>query len=367
MQLIHDLLVAYTMPGIVLGYALGFFLIIVPERDGLQGYRMARQMMGCSYLVLFMALVAEAVSLKMETPLVQQQMIVVSIGLSQAFLFTFTLTTLIDVQFFTWRRFLREAVMVLVPVVAGFVVLFTCSDQCISTAFLLLSAFYIYKIVDYVIHFYRHYRDYKRHMSNYFSDGERLRLQWVARSFIVALALGILVLTYAFFPSTLTSMLIAIVMVAYYGAFGIRFINYAFTFHQIEEAMTEAIDADTETEAAGDSQPSLTEDSRQLMGRLAELMTSQRLYANPNLTIEDVAVQVGESHRAVSAAINRCQETNFKNWVNGYRVDEAVGLIRDGYLKQYTTDALARQVGFANRISFYRVFKKFTGHSPGNY
>ena len=223
MQLIHDLLVAYTMPGIVLGYALGFFLIIVPERDGLQGYRMARQMM----------------------------------GLSQAFLFTFTLTTLIDVQFFTWRRFLREAVMVLVPVVAGFVVLFTCSDQCISTAFLLLSAFYIYKIVDYVIHFYRHYRDYKRHMSNYFSDGERLRLQWVARSFIVALALGILVLTYAFFPSTLTSMLIAIVMVAYYGAFGIRFINYAFTFHQIEEAMTEAIDADTETEAA--IQKALTE------------------------------------------------------------------------------------------------------------
>ena len=103
------------------------------------------------------------------------------------------------------------------------------------------------------------------------------------------------------------------------------------------------------------------------MERLDALMMSQRLYANPSLTIEDVAVQAGESHRAVSAAINRCRETNFKNWVNGYRIDEAVGLIRDGYLKQYTTDALARQVGFANRINFYRVFKKFTGHSPGKY
>ena len=103
------------------------------------------------------------------------------------------------------------------------------------------------------------------------------------------------------------------------------------------------------------------------MSRLDGLMTEKRLYANPNLTIEELAVLTGESHRAVSAAINSCRHTNFKAWVNDYRIAEARRLIEEHFLDNHTTDALASAVGFANRVSFYRVFKKVTGHSPTGY
>ena len=102
------------------------------------------------------------------------------------------------------------------------------------------------------------------------------------------------------------------------------------------------------------------------MQRLNDLMASRRLDPKPDLTIEEVAVQAGEAHRTVSAAINR-EGINFKGWVNTYRINEAMRLIKEGYLTQHTTDALAAEVGFSNRINFYRVFKKLTGHSPTDY
>ena len=41
--------------------------------------------------------------------------------------------------------------------------------------------------------------------------------------------------------------------------------------------------------------------------------------------------------------------------------------IKKGYLKNQTIEALSQTVGFANRNSFYRVFKSITGHSPTDY
>jgi len=199
--------------------------------------------------------------------------------------------------------------------------------------------------------FRRRYRDYERRMADYFSDDERKRLLWVSHSFYAALAIGILALLYALFPTTLTCLIFTLVMAVYYAAFAIRFINYAFMFQQIEVAIT------------NDHSPSNI-DHTPLMSRLSALMASERLYAKPDLTIEEVAVQVGESHRTVSAAINSTTGLNYKSWVNTYRVEEAQRLIRDGYLTDHTIDALAEAVGFANRISLYRNFKKHTGQSP---
>ena len=53
--------------------------------------------------------------------------------------------------------------------------------------------------------------------------------------------------------------------------------------------------------------------------------------------------------------------------MNGYRVEGAKRLIREGILKEHVMDALATDSGFANRISFFRAFKKATGQSPTEY
>ena len=353
------------MFGLILCFGLCFLFIVMPQGEGLRSYRMARRMLGCSYLVLFVTLVAEEVSVKLAIPMMQQQMLMITIGILQAFLFTYALTTLIDVQFFTVRRFVREALFVILP--SLMVAILSLYLPYHTELLILLALFYGYKLVEYVILFCRRYHDYERRMADFFSD-ERRRLLWVKRSFFMAFSIGILAFACALFPSTLTNLLFTLVMTIYYVFFGIRFINYAFTFQQIETALmdTSAKDSRPLAHSSANSMSPTKEDQR-LMSRLSALMTERHLYVKPDLTIEEVAVQVGESYRTVSAAINSCRDMNFKGWVNAYRVEEAERLIHEGYLEQHTTDALAASVGFANRISFYRVFKKLTGQSPTDY
>lgn len=106
----------------------------------------------------------------------------ITIGIFQAFLFTFALTTLIDVYFFTWRRFIREVIIILLPTLAAFMVLFICSNHYGFIAFLLLALFYLIKLVCYIVNFRNRYHDYERNISNYFSDDEHHRLEWVKNS-----------------------------------------------------------------------------------------------------------------------------------------------------------------------------------------
>ncbi|MBR6036119.1 MAG: helix-turn-helix domain-containing protein [Bacteroidaceae bacterium] len=368
LDLINHILISYTLPGLVLCFGLCFFFIIAPDRGGLMGYRMARRMMGCAYLFYFAALLVQSFVRTMPSSTLLHSMIVIVIGLLQAFLFTFALTTLIDVKFFTWRRFVREFLLVLLPILVCFLLFSAYFPHAEWVGFLLLTLFYLVKMTYYVLHFRRRYHDYEQRMDNYFSDDERKRLKWVNRSFYTALSIGILALLYGLFPSMLTSLLFALAVIIYYTIFGIRFLNYAFTFQQIEAAMVdEHEDASSETGNTAAVATTGVAANRQLLERLNTLMMTQRLYTHPDLTIEDVAVQAGESHRTISAAINACKDTNFKGWVNAYRVEEAERLIRDGFLTNHTIDALAVKVGFANRITLHRVFKKLTGKAPTDF
>jgi AraC-like DNA-binding protein len=363
LESLNYILTAYVRPGLILCFGLSFFFIMVPDRTGLKGYRKARYMMGYNYLFYFVALVIQAFVRSTPSATLLHSMISIAIGLQQAFFFTYALTTLIDVQFFTWRRFLRETLIIVLPIVTSFILLSVPFAHADSAAFLLLTGCYFYKMADYTIRFHRHYRSYEQRMADYFSDDELKRLQWSKRSFYAALGVGIFALLYGLHPSMLTNTLFALLVIIYYSIFGYRFLNYAFTFQEIEVAMeAEPVNPIKIAPAAADDKT-----HRQLVSCLSDLMTSQQLYTKPDLTIEDVAVQVGESYRSVSAAINNCCDTNFKGWVNAYRVEEAIRLIRDGYLRDHTTDALAVAVGFTSRITFYRVFKSVTGQSPTDY
>ena len=379
LSLLNDILTNYVLPGLILAFGLCFLFVFVPEGTGLRGYRMARRMMGFAYLAFFVALIIEAMGLQLSMPPVLGQMMMVFMGIVQAFLFTFALTTLVDVQFFTWRRFVREFLLIGLPTATAFVAFPFFSRHLLL--FALLAFFYGCKLIAYVLLFRRRYREYRFRMGNYFSADEWQRLRWVRRSFYFALSIGILALLYAIFPSVLTSLLFTLVMASYYAAFGIRFVGYAFTFQQIETAIATShstlnidhLATPEDTPSDNNGQSSMLDDEwsncklsncQMLMSCLASLMTEKRLFLKPDLTIEEVAVEMGESYRTVSAAINSCEGINFKAWVNGYRVEEAKRLIREGFLTDHVMDALATASGFASRISFYRAFKKSTGQSP---
>ena len=95
-----------------------------------------------------------------------------------------------------------------------------------------------------------------------------------------------------------------------------------------------------------------------------EKLLENRLYKDPNLTLESLADKIGLHQNYVSAAINRCVGKNFRTYVNEYRVKEAIRIFSAHNTAGLTIDEVAYHSGFSERTNFYRTFKKMTGLSP---
>ena len=101
-----------------------------------------------------------------------------------------------------------------------------------------------------------------------------------------------------------------------------------------------------------------------IMKEIEKLMSEDKLYRSVTLSVELLAQKLSAKRHYISNAINHCTKKSFNTFVNEYRIKEAVQLLSQTGADTFTIDTIAYNVGFNNRINFYRVFKKMTGLSP---
>ena len=101
-----------------------------------------------------------------------------------------------------------------------------------------------------------------------------------------------------------------------------------------------------------------------LMKEIKSLMTKQKIYKDAALSLETLAKRIGVKRHYVSKAINCCTQKRFTDFVNEYRINEAIRLFSEKEAQKFSIDGIATETGFNDRKSFYRVFKKTTGQSP---
>lgn len=87
------------------------------------------------------------------------------------------------------------------------------------------------------------------------------------------------------------------------------------------------------------------------------------LYKDPELSLDMLADIMNVNRHVLSKAINVVTEKNFSQFVNDYRVKEAIRLLSIPHKTIYMGE-LYEQVGFNSRSAFYRIFKQVTGLSP---
>ncbi len=116
-----------------------------------------------------------------------------------------------------------------------------------------------------------------------------------------------------------------------------------------------------ETEEEEDKARTATmEETDELFNKIITALREEQLFANPNLTIQDLAAAVGSNRTYVSACINRRTNFSFSN---------AKSILSD---PQYSTDhdAVSSAIalsGFTSGQTFYRIFKELTGQTPLQY
>ncbi len=350
--------VVYLAPGLLTALGLCFFFIKIPQEHSLDRYRRSRRLMGITFVLYGMAILIDDVySSGAGNDLMLERMIIIAISAFQAFFFTTTLVTLVDLTYFTVKRLLAEGLAIVTFLAVAFGV--ACTLDGISFAvYMVCMCGYAVQLMRYVRIFRHRYSMYVELMDNYYSADEDRRLLWVKRSFYWSLGIGLLALGYSFVPTPATSLLFMSAAIAYYVFFGIRFINYTYDFTFYRQVADK-----TDLCTVGKTQLP-TDAEQQMMQHIDKMMRDDKVYRSATLTINVLAAKLGKNQRMVSAVISHCRNTNFKSYINAMRVDEAVRLVSDGWLDTHTIDALATECGFTNRVSFYRAFKQQKGVSP---
>lgn len=104
-----------------------------------------------------------------------------------------------------------------------------------------------------------------------------------------------------------------------------------------------------------------------LMQRLQQAMEAKQLYLRSQLTLQELAQELGISAHNLSEVINTQAGRNFYDFVNGYRVEEVMRRLKDPKHANHTILAVAADSGFNSKATFNAFFKRATGLTPSHY
>ena len=102
-------------------------------------------------------------------------------------------------------------------------------------------------------------------------------------------------------------------------------------------------------------------------GRLEQIMCSERVYLQPDLTLPGLALAVGCSVNHLSQVINAGFGMSFFDYVNRYRVEHAKALLAQFEGRGNSVLNVAFSVGFNSNSAFYTAFRKCVGQAPAQY
>lgn len=107
--------------------------------------------------------------------------------------------------------------------------------------------------------------------------------------------------------------------------------------------------------------------SLELKAKLEAIMENEKPYLNNELRLNDLADLLLISRNQASQIINEHYNLSFFDFINKYRIEEAIKLLLNNDTENLNNTQIAYSSGFNNRASFYKAFKKFTNESPTTY
>lgn len=101
--------------------------------------------------------------------------------------------------------------------------------------------------------------------------------------------------------------------------------------------------------------------------RLKNYMVEKKPFLNSSLTIQEVSGEIGIPVRELSLLINHQLGQHFYDFVNTYRIENAMNMLKDETKNKVTILEILYEVGFNSKSSFNTAFKKHTGTTPTLY
>lgn len=107
--------------------------------------------------------------------------------------------------------------------------------------------------------------------------------------------------------------------------------------------------------------------SLELKDDLLKLLNQDKIYKESGINLDLLSEKLGTSRHNTSQVINEHFNMNFYELMNKYRIDEAVHLIKNEKDSNLNIIDIAYKVGFNNKVTFNKSFKKALSVTPSQY
>lgn len=221
--------------------------------------------------------------------------------------------------------------------------------------FVVQNVFYIFLIL-------KRLNTHKANLERYFSFSEKIDLAWlklhVTGYFIFVT--GMIVINLLPGSSELSSNIHRIFLFLYVNFIGINAVRQVPVYSKEEERNT----VELEGKELSEKQLSTID---QLQKRFEDLINTQQLFLDQDLTIFKLAKLLESNTNYLSILINSRYQMNFANFINKQRVEYAKKALLDKSNRELTIEAIGNTSGFKSKSSFNAAFKKFEGTTPSEF
>ncbi|AIL46788.1 AraC family transcriptional regulator [Elizabethkingia anophelis] len=207
-------------------------------------------------------------------------------------------------------------------------------------------------------------RQYKRRISDLYSNTEKINLNW---SYYLITGIALIWVAVIMKNETLIFTLVGLfILVASY--FGISHANIlglsAIQSNNSEEKQVvneNSITVKYQKNFAGE------EAIQSTYQKLNFRMEHEKLYKDPELNLNQVASLLDVHPNILSQTINSVENKNFYDYINQHRIEEFKRIVILPENQKFTILSLAFESGFNSKTSFNRNFKKYMDCSPREY
>lgn len=349
----HLITILFTFGYVLLFGVLGGFLLLtkVPKEEGMESYKKSRNTLGCGLCVIsFCALI------RLIFPPEHDNFIdfwlLVTLTLIHSWLTYSSLLFLMETPRFKIKQFLIDgAIPTSLMLISGVAGIFFKDIQHIL--FVIFGCIFGVKCAWMFYICIREFRKCKKDVENYYD--QELDLNWIGGLIWVSLIMSGATIVAFYVPET---------HLIYYSLIPMI---YAYIVLKVVNFMPRKIDTvrHGNTELEETPKPEKSEKVKDLVDKIGpkvEKWVAEKRYCQPELTIKDVALEMGTNQNYLSQYLNNYKGASFQMWLNTLRIEESKIVLTSG--ERLSIEEVGARVGIPQSYNFSRWFKVLTGMTP---
>lgn len=239
------------------------------------------------------------------------------------------------------------------------------TNQNLPSSFYFSIALVYMHVGAYLVASFLEIKHYDRRIREQFSSLIKMKMDWLLFMLIFITTIFAISVTYTFLPvAGLRSLFNATFVVPFLII--LIFTNSVVWKTMKQPAIFSGLDYEEEKQKYVGS--ALTEhDKAALKSKLLHLLEIEKIYLQPDLTVDELAEKAGAAPKKVSQVINESFGQTFFDLINSNRIEEAKRIMRDSTDPKLTVLEVMYRSGFNSKSSFNSIFRRKTGLTPGEF